>query len=127
MKRSIMELSHIGRRVLGHLPVWAEDEAAFIELEGGPEKSIRAYGTEEFTARLGEDSGTPAMTVNEVETCLGELAKQGLCTETEDGWRMTEAGFDALHEVRPQLGSAVVGPAFVDLHSASLDSNAIGA
>jgi len=52
---AVEKLSEFWRRVLGHLPVYAEDEAAHIEAEGGRDVSIRAYSLPDFTARLAED------------------------------------------------------------------------
>lgn len=103
-------LTELGRRVLGHLPVWAKNEKAHVKAEGGPKNSIRSYGLADFTVRLAEDPEavvtdeagvTRHMTEAEVEQTLQALADTGLASSDDEGqWRMTEAGYDAL--VTPQ-------------------------
>ena len=92
----MIQLSYVGRRVLAHLPVWAEDEAAHIEAEGGVENSIRAYSLAALTVRLGEDQSCPRLDEAALEQQLRELAGVNFCVEAEDGWRMTQAGFEFL-------------------------------
>ena len=117
------ELSYVGRRVLAHLPVWAEDEAAHIEAEGGPEESVRAYSLPDLTSRLLEDGATPNMAEDVVATILEELAGAGLCEETADGWKMTQLGFEVLTDPTPPENQTP-GPAFIDLQPARIETNA---
>lgn len=132
------ELSYVGRRVLAHLPVWAEDEAAHIAAEGGPDVSIRSYTLEDLTDRLLKDGATPDMDVHKVEAILTELAGQGLC-ETEQrevppreegeapsevpAWRMTKVGLEVLTDPTPPKDQTP-GPAFIDLQPAQIESSA---
>lgn len=116
------DLSYVGRRVLAHLPVWHADEPWLIEQEGGPEVSIRSYSLPELTARLLEDESTPDMDEGQVGLVLSELAKAGLC-EDRDGWRMTEAGYEALVDPTPPQDQEP-GPAFLHLNPGRLASNA---
>lgn len=132
------ELSYVGRRVLAHLPVWAEDEAALIEAEGGPEKSVRSYTLEELTDRLLKDGATPDMDAAKVSEILDELSAAGLC-ETEQrevppaeegeapsevpAWRMTQVGLEVLVDPTPPENQTP-GPAFLDLQPAQIMSSA---
>jgi hypothetical protein len=88
------------RRVLGHLPVWAEDEAAFIqaELDGGAAESIRSHTVLELVARLVADKASPARSEEQVAMTLDHLHEAGLVAEADGQWRMTEAGLTALTE-----------------------------
>jgi hypothetical protein len=132
------ELSYAGRRVLAHLPVWTEDEAALIEAEGGPEHSVRSYTLEDLTDRLLKDGATPDMDAPKVGEILAELAAVGLCeTETrvvpgaaEDepatevaAWRMTQLGLEVLTDPTPPE-EQTPGPAFIDLQPAQIESSA---
>lgn len=118
-------LTDLGRRVLGHLPVYAEDEEAHIEAEGGPELSIRSYTLEKFTARLAEDESSPDMDEGHVLDALTGLADSGLCGEDESGgWRMTKGGLDAL--LAPSEIDQVPGAVLVDVNPAQAKANAIG-
>jgi hypothetical protein len=49
------KLTELARRVLAHLPIWASDEKAHVESEGGPDVSIRSYSRADFTVRLADD------------------------------------------------------------------------
>lgn len=137
-------LSELDRRVLGHLPAWAADEAAHIESEGGPELSIRTYGLIEFTARLAEDPNAVGMdltgasrhlTAPEVAAVLADLVERGLAarddigTEGQDGfqarWRMTAEGFNELTGPERKPGQ-IPGPVEVPLNPAVHDSAAAG-
>jgi hypothetical protein len=120
-----MELSYTGRRVLAHLPVWAADEDAHVEAEGGPGVSVRAYPLLELTARLDEDPSTPDMDRDGVAVILAELATVGLCEEGTDGWRMTQAGYEALVDPTPPADQ-LPGSAFVDLNPGHPVSSAKG-
>jgi hypothetical protein len=93
-----MFASDTERRVLGHLPVWAADEEAFIraELDGGAKESVRSYSVGELTARLLGDRSIPGRTEDQVAAFLGGLRERGLAEETDGRWKMTEAGLDAL-------------------------------
>jgi hypothetical protein len=114
-------LSKLGRRVLAHLPAWAEDEAAHVEAEGGPEVSVRSYTRAEFTIRLAEDECIqPKLTSADVDVALAALAEQGLAEE-RDGWRMTQAGFDALHAPADE---GEPGAVFLDLKPAKISTAA---
>lgn len=128
------QLTGIGRRVLGHLPVWAEDEAAHIEAEGGPrrvnpetgreEGSIRSYSLEEMVVRMAEDQSSPAMSAEWLQGALEDLEKSGFAFRTDDGrWRMSRSGFDALHAPAPEAGQ-VPGPVTVPLNPAVAESAA---
>src|SRR5207248_7289900 len=81
------KLTNIERRVLGHLPAWAEDEAWHVENEGGPEVSIRFYTAPDFTARLAEDLATEhpqrggPLTEAECVQVLNHLASRGLAED----------------------------------------------
>ena len=146
-------LTELERRVLGHLPAWAEDEGAFIEMEGGPRRldeetgewvgSIRTYNLPEFTVRLSEDpcavglgsDGQGGMVVRhltapEVEHQLGLLVERGLAARDDDGdearWRMTEAGHASL--TGPQkMPDQIPGPVEVEPHPAKAKASAKGA
>jgi len=111
-------LNH-GRRVLAHLPDWADDEAAHVEAEGGPEKSIRSYDLATFTDRLAEDIFTRVapdgvarpLTEPEVKLSLDGLIAAGLASEQDGQYQMTQAGRDALiapAEEEDQVPGAVV-------------------
>jgi hypothetical protein len=121
-----MELSYAARRILGNLPVWHPDEAWLIEQEGGPEQSVRSYSLPALTARLLEDRGTPDMDEAKVAEQLGELAGAGLCEEAEDGWRMTQFGFEVLTDPTP-VEDREPGPALIELHPAEHVSEGVSA
>jgi hypothetical protein len=110
--------------VLGHLPVWTEDEDAFqaTELEAGATESIRSYGLSEFTARLASDRGTPSMDEAQIQALLEGLQVQGLASQEQDQWSMTKAGYDLLTGAPASepanLVGASPGPAVVELHEA---------
>lgn len=130
-----MPLTDLGRRVLGHLPVWHPDEASLIEEEGGPDISVRSYSLDELHARLDEDPATVTMSVEEVEKSLRALADAGLAevaskdvevpaldgesTETTyvEHFRMTEAGLKALTEPEGKTDQ-IPGEVLVELHPA---------
>jgi len=114
----LLSLSDTARRVLGHLPVWTADEDAFqkAELEAGASESIRAYDLPTFTERLSGDRSTPEMSEGQVEGLLKGLQANGLASD-EDGWRMTQAGFELLTnppEVQP--ANLVGGPVALELN-----------
>jgi hypothetical protein len=89
-----MFASDIERRVLGHLPVWAADEEAFVqaELDGGAKESIRSYSVGELTARLLDDKSIPARSEDQVAAFLESLQEKDLAVETDGRWGMTKAG-----------------------------------
>jgi hypothetical protein len=128
------KLTLLGRRVLGHLPVWAENEKAHIKAEGGPEVSIRSYSLADFTVRLAEDPSTfilddhgvtRSLTEAECGVSLEALAHQGLAEEIDGQWRMTQLGFEALtahEEPESNAPSEVVVP----LNPAIAQSEALG-
>lgn len=130
-------LSELDRRVLGHLPAWAADEAAHVAMEGGPEVSIRSYGLSEFTVRLAEDPNAVGLaadgtvrhaTESEVEQLLEGLVGRGFASRDDvDGvkrWRMTAAGFDAI--TGPQvLPDQIPGPVEIPLDPAHIESEAL--
>lgn len=109
-------LTELGRRVLVHLPVWAEDEDAHIAAEGGPGQSVRSYNLESFTRRLAEDTNVhPPQTELDNEQTLEALVAAGLAEKTPDEqWRMTKAGYDAIHAPREDV-EQVPGEIFLDL------------
>lgn len=122
----MQELSYVGRRVLAHLPVWAADEAAHVEAEGGPEQSIRAYSLEALHERLAEDQATPDMEGEQLVRIIDELAAQGLCEPSPDGFRMTQKGFEVLTDpTEPEGQSQNIGSAFVELHPAEVQSEGV--
>jgi hypothetical protein len=130
-------LTEFWRRVLGHLPVYAEDEAAHIEAEGGPEISIRAYSLPDFTTRLAEDPHcvfqdpethqSRPLSEAEVEAALGVLVEKGNAKHTKDGWKMTKAGLEALTAPVDESVEQIPGAVTVGLDPAHADSKAIGA
>lgn len=119
-------LTPLGRRILANLPVWTADEDALLAEEG--EGAIRSYTLAKFTTdRIGEDPAAPNMTEAQVEASLVDLQGAGLCQEDEEGgWRMTEAGFEALHEQLPQPTDVEPGAVLMELHPAQADANSIG-
>lgn len=144
-------LTELERRVLGHLPAWAEDEEAHVEMEGGPRReedgamagSIRAYAIDEFTVRLAEDPcavGVDAtgavrhLRAPEVAGQLEALVERGLAErddlEVDEGqllarWRMTQAGFEAITgpEKKPDQ---IPGPVEVETHPGKATAAAKG-
>lgn len=100
---SVVELTKHGRRVLGHLPVWAEDEDAHVaaetEANGGSE---RAYNLSAFAERLAEDpeiavtSTKRSMTEAETQVSLDGLVADGLAELTPEGYRMTQLGYESI-------------------------------
>lgn len=122
---AVPTLTDLGRRVLAHLPVWAADEKALVESEGGAAVSIRAYTLAEFTARLDEDASTPATSEADVLVSLGALADAGLAKEVSGAWNMTKLGYEAL--VAPVDGEAQEpGDVIVAVNPAQADAAAIG-
>jgi hypothetical protein len=124
MSIELLGLSDVARRVLGHLPVWTGDEEAFqqAELDAGAPVSIRSYGLADFTARLAADACTLAMDETQVQDLLEGLVEHGLA-EFEDGWRMTQAGLEALTgEPEVQPANLVGGSADLDLQPAQSKS-----
>jgi hypothetical protein len=130
----LLALSDTARRVLGHLPVWTEDEEAFqaTELEAGATESIRSYGLSEFTARLAQDrsipwsqtcgSTAPPLNEEQVLSLLEGLAEQGLAAEDNGAWSMTQAGYELLTgPPAVQPANLVGGPVDVELHEAQGD------
>lgn len=119
-------LNDLERKIVGHLPVWAADEQAHVEAEGGPENSVRCYTLQELHERLLEDvSIRPPLSAEGLALALGELARMGLVSRDGSGvrptFRMTEAGFEALHEPVDEADQ-VVGAVTIALnpaHSAS--------
>lgn len=127
-----MSLTNIERRVLGHVPVWAEDEAWHVENEGGPDVSIRFYSLPDFTVRLAEDASTEhperggPLTEQECYQVLEHLASRGFLEPVVDcpgAYRMTQAGFEELTgpEKAPEQ---LPGPVEVPLNPAHVDSEA---
>jgi hypothetical protein len=118
------QLTDLGRRTLSKLPVYAKDEAAHVEAEGGPDVSVRSYTLAEFTVRCAEDPAIqPPLSEAQVHVTLEALAAKGLAVERKDGWKMTKAGFDALHapvEDEEQTPGAVT----VGLHPAVAEADA---
>jgi hypothetical protein len=108
--------SDIERRVLGHLPVWASDEKAFLDEEG--DGSIRSYTLPELTIRLAQDPCIPTRTENQVQTFLAALETKGYASEDDGGWSMTEDGLKALTDT-PGLAEheQTPGPVHVGLSS----------
>lgn len=106
------QLTELGRRVLGSLPAWAEDEKAVVEAEGGPEFTVRSHTLEELTAELAlnpfaqfGENGT--MTADEVQVALDDLQRVGFVefidgahtiagVQHENAWRMTKLGFETI-------------------------------
>jgi hypothetical protein len=128
-----VSLTDIERRVLGHVPVWAEDEAWHVENEGGPDVSIRFYSLSDFTARLAEDASTQhperggPLTEDECLQVLAHLAQRGFVEPVADAphaFRMTQAGFEELTgpEKAPEQ---LPGPVQVDVNPAHVDSQAL--
>jgi hypothetical protein len=128
------KLTMLGRRVLGHLPVWAKNERAHVKAEGGADVSIRSYSLADFTERLAEDPSTflvdeaqvtRSLTEAECDVSLRGLADQGLAEETDGQWRMTQLGFEAI--TAPDEPEAVVpGEVVIPLNPAVADSKAFG-
>lgn len=119
------KLTDLGRRTLGKLPVWAKDEDAHVEAEGGPEVSIRSYTLPEFTVRCAEDPAIqPALSEAQVQVTLEALAAKGLAVERKDGWKMTKAGFDALHAPLDEDEEQTPGAVTVGLHPAVAEADA---
>jgi hypothetical protein len=137
-----VSLTDIERRVLGHVPVWAEDEAWHVENEGGPRRfdeetqrwvgSIRFYSLPDFTARLAEDRATQhperggPLTEAECLQVLEHLAGRGFVepvAELPGAFRMTQAGFDEITgpEKAPEQ---LPGPVQVEVHPAVAQSEA---
>ena len=120
----LLALSDTARRVLGHLPVWAEDEDAFqqAEIDAGAAESIRSYDLSGFTARLAQDRSTPDMDEAQVLSLLEGLAAQGLAAEDNGAWSMTQAGYELLTgPPAVQPANLVGGPVDVELHEAQGD------
>jgi hypothetical protein len=118
-------LSDLGRRVLGHLPVWAKNEKALIKAEGGAKESVRSYNLQQLTERLLEDPHTADMSEDQVLVCLEPLVEHGLAEVDKDGnYRMTQAGFDALHAPRDDAEEQVPGEVFLDLAPAQATATA---
>lgn len=110
-------LTELGRRVLGHLPAWAEDEAALIEAEGGPDLSIRSYTLDELVERLAEDSSIePPLSDAAVQAVLGVLKSLGYASSKGGRWRMNKAGLRAL--VAPVESNEPPGAVVVEMHPA---------
>ena len=93
-----MFASDIERRVLAHLPAWAENEDEFMkaELEGGARESIRSYDVPGLTVRLGKDPCIPERTEGQTQVFLESLREKGYASEGDGQWRMTKEGLDAL-------------------------------
>lgn len=91
-------LSPLQRRVLGHLPVWTDDEDAFqrAELEAGAAESIRSYTVAELYARLTSDPHMPALTEAQLLSGLKVFEGEGLASCSDGAWSMTEGGLIAL-------------------------------
>ena len=127
-------LSDLGRRVLGHLPVWAADEDAHVAEEGGPGQSIRGYSLRDFTVRMQEDLSTTVpdgetgqqrpLVEDEVHQALQQLGGKGFAIEDGADWKMTQAGFDELHAPRPEQVQ-VPGAIQVDLNPGVITSGAV--
>jgi len=124
-------LTKLGRNILTRLPVWAEEEDAHVEAEGGPENSVRSYTLSEFYAERVADAQTlPPMTPQQTEVALDALVDAGYASKDDEGrYRMTEAGFEAIHEPEPDSGLTAEGEpgaVFLDLKPATLNSGAKG-
>lgn len=123
-------LTELGRRVLGHLPVFHPDEDWLIEQEGGPEVSVRSYTLGQLTERLAEDAsthvdGVPSLSPTVVQDALNLLAGEGFCVVDEAGnWRMTQLGLEAIVHVHDDQPEAPAGAVTVPLHPATVESGA---
>lgn len=120
-------LNDLERKIVGHLPVWAADEEAHVEAEGGPDASVRCYTLVQLHERLLEDvSIQPPLELGALAVALAELVRMGLVSRDGTGdepatFRMTEQGFGALHapvEEQDQVVGAVT-IALNPAHSAS--------
>lgn len=105
-------LTDVQRRVLGHIPVWRDESVreSVIEHEvASGHRSIQSYTTTELLARLATDRGLRAEDNKPgvFERTLDELEGAGFAVDGDEGWTMTEAGFDALHD-----DSAIYKPPF---------------
>lgn len=122
---TVPTLTDLGRRVLGHLPVWAANETAFVKAEGGPDASIRSYTLADFTARLAEDASVaPSLAEASVLESLQALEAVGVASADGEQWRMTQLGYEAL--VAPVEDEAQVpGAVVIDLNVATAASGAV--
>jgi hypothetical protein len=128
------KLTLLGRRVLGHLPVWVNNEKQHVEAEGGKDISVRSYTLSEFTLRLAEDPATfvkdedgvtRSLTERECEISLQGLLQIGLAEVKAGDWRMTKLGYEAI--VAPdEPEDQVPGAVTVGLHPAVGESKAFG-
>lgn len=110
-------LTELGRRVLGHLPAWAEDEAALIEAEGGPDISIRSYTLDELVERLAEDpSIDPPLSAAAVQAVLDVLKSLGYASGRGGDWRMNKVGLKAIEA--PVENNEPPGAVVIEMHPA---------
>lgn len=116
-------LTELGRRVLGHLPVWAEDEAKLVEAEGGAGHSVRSYTVEEMVQRLIEDPSVEELNADAVQVLLEALHANGWASQKNGEWRMLKAGLAALTAATDDAEPE--GAVSVELHPAVHDSNAV--
>ncbi len=126
-------ISELERRILGHLPEWVEDEAAFT---GANPTAAREYDLATLTAKLAEDPGAHfafgdevrALGMPEVAHMLELLEDRGQVAHEDllDGvraWRKTRAGRDHLHDETGGI-EQFPGPVKLPLHPAKLGSSA---
>ena len=126
------QVTDLGRRILGHLPVWVADEQATVEAQGGAQIAEVAFTTKELTERLAEDpftrykngTETRPMTEAEVQHAVESLQKQGLCElaagvapPATEGWKMTETGYNFMQE--PPTSADPPGVAVIELSGIS--------
>lgn len=129
------QLTELGRRVLSHLPDWAEDEEAFVRMEGGPENTIRSFTLPEMTLRVAEDiytrvndpqTGQPRpLNTTEMQLTLDALVAEELAYETGGRYYMTQLGFESLTGPEGKADQ-VPGKVVVDLAPGKISSDAIG-
>jgi hypothetical protein len=150
-------MTDLGRRALGNLPAWAEDEDAVIEEEGGPQLSVRSHSLAEMVGQLvpnveamitDTEGVKRPMTEAEVEVTMDALVAEGWAEKVtrtqltyedgEDGepvetpvdvehYKMTQAGFDALHAPVEEKPDQKPGAVALNLHPATNDAAASGA
>lgn len=131
------KLTELGRRVLGSLPAWAEDEPAMIAANADPENAVRSHTLAELTpdlaanpalnayrAERGEGPITEAEVQAALEALQGEAFAEHIDDATihgihhEDAWRMTQEGFEALTGPVEAEPDAPKGAVTVALHPA---------
>ena len=121
-------LNDLERRIVAHLPVWVEDEAAHVaaetEVHGA---SVRSYSLDEFTARMAGDPFSPELTREQVALALQACVHEGWAWRDGSGeeprYGMTKVGFESLH-LRPEQTEQTVGSAVIDLAPGRAQSEA---